>query len=493
MKKCTIVILDEVNCKITDLELRERKALVKMFEYEKPGARYLPSVRLGRWNGKTSYFSLGGQTYVNLLTEIIPLLDQAGYEIELDDRRKHDTSFNFDLVNIDSFKDKVWPKKHPQEGQPIQLRDYQVDIINTLLANTQSMTVAATGSGKTIVTAALSYSVEKYGRTIVIVPNQSLVTQTEQDYINLGLDVGVFFGNRKEYNKQHTICTWQSLHSLKKQSKEKELEISIYDFIRDVVCVIVDEAHGIKAEGLKTLLINEMANIPIRWAITGTLPKDEFSKKALEISIGPSIGKIDAKDLQDKGVLSNCNINVFQLQDKVEYKDYQSELKFLTTNLDRLKYISKLVIDFPNNTLILIDRLEAGTILEELLSDLANTKQHKPEIVFLSGSTKLNERKEEYESVTSTSNKIIIATYGIAAVGINIVNLHNVVLIEPGKSFIRTIQSIGRGLRKGNDKDHVEIYDITSSCKFSKRHLSARKQYYNEARYPHTTKKLEYK
>jgi superfamily II DNA or RNA helicase len=143
--------------------------------------------------------------------------------------------------------------------------------------------------------------------------------------------------------------------------------------------------------------------------------------------------------------------------------------------------------------LILIDRLEAGTILEELLSDLANTKQHKPEIVFLSGSTKLNERKEEYESVTSTSNKIIIATYGIAAVGINIVNLHNVVLIEPGKSFIRTIQSIGRGLRKGNDKDHVEIYDITSSCKFSKRHLSARKQYYNEARYPHTTKKLEYK
>ena len=256
---------------------------------------------------------------------------------------------------------------------------------------------------------------------------------------------------------------------------------------------VVSNCHGIKAEALKTLLINEMANIPIRWAITGTLPKDDFSRKALEISIGPSIGKVDAKDLQDKGVLSNCNINIYQLQDNVEYRDYQSELKFLTTNVERLKYVSQLIIEFSNNTLILVDRIEAGSILESELKELSAKKPNPPEVVFLSGNTKLNERKEEYESVTSTSNKIIIATYGIAAVGINIVNLYNVVLIEPGKSFIRTIQSIGRGLRKGNEKDHVEIYDITSSCKFSKRHLTARKQFYNEARYPHTTTKLKYK
>lgn len=241
MKKCTIIIFDEVNCKIENLELKDRKTLSKMFEHEKPGARYLPSVRLGRWNGKTSYFGLGGTTFVNLLTEIIPLLDQAGYEIDLDDRRKHSHTFEFAQITEDSFSNKVWPKKHPLEGQPIKLRDYQVDIINTLLSNTQSMTVAATGSGKTIVTAALSHSVESYGRTIVIVPNQSLVTQTEADYINLGLDVGVYFGNRKEYNKQHTICTWQSLNSLKKTSKEKDLDITIEDFIEGVICVIVDE------------------------------------------------------------------------------------------------------------------------------------------------------------------------------------------------------------------------------------------------------------
>jgi len=68
-----------------------------------------------------------------------------------------------------------------------------------------------------------------------------------------------------------------------------------------------------------------------------------------------------------------------------------------------------------------------------------------------------------------------------------------VVLIEPGKSFVRVIQSIGRGIRKAEDKDHVEIYDITSSCKFAKRHLTKRKEFYKEANYPFSIQKLNYK
>ena len=89
--------------------------------------------------------------------------------------------------------------------------------INAFLENLQCIQEIATGAGKTMITAALSKKVEPYGRSIVVVPNKSLVTQTEADYINLGLDVGVFFGDRKEYNKTHTICTWQSLNILMKK------------------------------------------------------------------------------------------------------------------------------------------------------------------------------------------------------------------------------------------------------------------------------------
>jgi superfamily II DNA or RNA helicase len=112
--------------------------------------------------------------------------------------------------------------------------------------------------------------------------------------------------------------------------------------------------------------------------------------------------------------------------------------------------------------------------------------------VFVSGATKAKVRQEEYDEIAVSDGKIIVATYGVAAVGINIPRIFNLVLIEPGKSFVRVIQSIGRGIRKAEDKDHVQIWDITSTCKFARRHLNKRKVFYKEANYPFTAEKLEW-
>ena len=483
MKQCKIIVKDEVNVKIEGVELAERKALMKLFEYEVPGARYLPAVRLGRWNGKVSYFSLGGSTYINLLPEIIPLLDNAGYDIELEDTRDYTTAFEFAEVSEDTFKHKTWPKGHPIEGQPVVLRDYQINIVNNFLKNPQSLQEIATGAGKTLMTATLSHSVEQYGRSIVIVPNKSLVTQTEADYINLGLDVGVYFGDRKEYNKTHTICTWQSLNNMLKKTKAGEADIM--DFIEGVVCVMVDEVHMAKADALKTLLTSVFAKVPIRWGLTGTIPKAKFEAQSLFVSLGPVISKLSASELQDQGVLAQCHVNIVQLKDEVEFSNYQSELKHLLEDTHRLDAIAELILKIKEtgNVLILVDRVNAG---KELISRL-------PDSVFVSGATNMTDRKEEYDEIATSTNKIIVATYGVAAVGINIPRIFNLVLIEPGKSFVRVIQSIGRGIRKAEDKDFVQIWDITSSCKFAKRHLTQRKTFYKEANYPFDIEKLTYR
>ena len=483
MKQCKIIVKDEVNVKIEGLELAERKALMKMFEYEVPGARYLPAVRLGRWNGKVSYFSLAGSTYINLLEEILPVLDRAGYDIELADTRDYTTTFEFAEVSEVTFAHKNWPKGHPKEGEPVELRDYQISIVNNFLTNPQSLQEIATGAGKTLMTAALSYSIEKYGRSIVIVPNKSLVTQTEADYINLGLDVGVYFGDRKEYNKTHTICTWQSLNNMLKKTKAGEADIM--DFIEGVVCVMVDEVHMAKADALKTLLTGVFAKVPIRWGLTGTIPKAKFEAQSLFVSLGPVISKLSASELQDQGVLAQCHVNIVQLKDEVEFTNYQSELKHLLEDTHRLDAIAQLILKIKEtgNVLILVDRVNAG---KELISRL-------PDSVFVSGATNMIERKEEYDEIATSTNKIIVATYGVAAVGINIPRIFNLVLIEPGKSFVRVIQSIGRGIRKAEDKDFVQIWDITSSCKFAKRHLTQRKAFYKEANYPFDLEKLTYR
>jgi superfamily II DNA or RNA helicase len=480
MKQATIIIKDEVNIKIEGLDLDVRKALVNAFKYENPAARYMPAVRLGRWDGKVAYFQLGGSTYTNLLPEIIPLLEKYNYDVELDDQRDYSISFDFDPVEENRWAYKSWPKGHPAEGQPIMIRDYQVEIVNNFLLNPQCIQEIATGAGKTIMTATLSAAVEPYGRSIVIVPNKSLVTQTEKDYINLGLDVGVYFGDRKDYNKKHTICTWQSLNNLLKETKAGTVDFTIQDFLEDVACVMVDEVHMAKAEALKTLLTGVMAHIPIRWGLTGTIPKEKFESQALLVSLGPVVGKLSANELQQQGVLAQCHVNIVQLVDHVEYKDYQSELKYLLEESGRLDTMADLVtkVNETGNTLVLVDRTECGRQLVARLGERA---------VFVSGATKGSKRQEEYDAVADATDKIIVATYGVAAVGINIPRIFNLVLVEPGKSFVRVIQSIGRGIRKAEDKDHVEIWDITSTCKFAKRHLTKRKAFYKEANYPFST------
>jgi superfamily II DNA or RNA helicase len=294
----------------------------------------------------------------------------------------------------------------------------------------------------------------------------------------------VYFGDRKQLGKTHTICTWQSLNILDKKNKDGSAVLSLAEFLDGVSTIIIDEVHQAKAEVLKNLLTRNLRNAPIRWGLTGTIPKEKFEFESIHASLGPVIGNITAKELQDKGVLSQCHVNICQLIDTQAHSDYQSELKYLVTNKARVEYIAKFLnkVSQSGNTLILVDRISAGEMLAELI----------PDSTFVSGSVKVKDRKETYDEIKEEDNKVIIATYGVAAVGLNIPRIFNLVLIEPGKSFVRVIQSIGRGVRKAKDKDFVQIWDLTSTCKFAKRHLTQRKKFYKEAEYPFTIEKIDW-
>jgi len=442
----------------------------------------MPAYKLGRWDGTKTYFGIGGTGYLAHLDVILPIIEEAGYDINVEDLRNHKT-FSFPVITENYWADqgKTWPKGHPNAGTPITLRDYQYDVINKFLENPQSLQEVATGAGKTITTATLSHLCEPYGRTMVIVPNKSLVVQTEEDYKNLGLDVGVYFGDRKELGRTHTICTWQSLNVLDKKSYDSDA-LSLAEFTEGVTAIIIDEVHQAKAEVLTKLLTQNFKNCAIRWGLTGTVPKEAWEFQGILASIGPVINRVSAYDLQQKDVLAQLNINILQTNEVQVFRSFQDEYSFLVTDDTRLTWIANKIKNLAasGNTLVLINRIDTGNKLIERI----------PEAVFVSGGMKLDERKEEYDEIKTSDDKIIVATYGVAAVGINIPRIFNLVLLEPGKSFVRVIQSIGRGIRKAEDKDHVEIWDITSACKYSKRHLTERKKFYKDAKYPFTVTKV---
>jgi len=482
LSNCKLTIRDEVNIKLEGLAVETRRKIVNKLKFDLPYARHMPAYKLGRWDGTKTYFSIGGTGYLAHLDIILPIVENDGYDIEVEDLRQHqDITFTPVTENYWADQGKTWPKGHPEAGTPIVLRDYQFDVVNKFLENPQSLQEVATGAGKTITTATLSHLCEPYGRTMVIVPNKSLVVQTEEDYINLGLDVGVYFGDRKELNRTHTICTWQSLNVLDKKSYDDDT-LSLAEFCEGVNAVIIDEVHQAKAEVLTKLLTQNFKNCPIRWGLTGTIPKEAWEFQGILASIGPVINRVSAYDLQQKDVLAQLNINILQTNDVQVFRSYPEEYSFLVTDPNRLDWIANKIkeVSQNGNTLVLINRIDTGNKLIELI----------PDAVFVSGGMKLTDRKDEYDEIKTSSDKIIIATYGVAAVGINIPRIFNLVLIEPGKSFVRVIQSIGRGIRKAEDKDHVEIWDITSACKYAKRHLTERKKYYKEAKYPFTITKV---
>ena len=486
MPFCKIVIKDEVNIKLEGLPVEIRRKLTNSFKYEIPYARYHPAYKLGRWDGNVTLFGMGGNGYINQLPKILEILEKSDIEVSEVEDLRDPINLDFKKVSEDFWGEKCWPEGHRFAGEPIRLRDDQVEVINRFLENPQCVQEIATGFGKTITTATLAKLCEVHGRTICIVPNKSLVEQTEEDFINCGLDVGVYYGDRKELGKTHTICTWQSLNILGKKSKNLEHEIvTLAEFLDGVKTVMVDEVHMAKADVLKNLLTQNLCNAPIRWGLTGTIPKEAYEFESIFASLGPVVGHVKAHELQEKGVLASCHVNIVQMVDLPEFKSYAEEYKYLVTDEDRMIYLSKLIKEIlkSGNTLVLVNRIDTGKFLT---NELENS-------VFISGEVKTKDRKEEYNEVATADNKIIVATYGVAAVGINIPRIFNLVLLEPGKSFVRVIQSIGRGIRKAEDKDFVQIWDVTSTCKYAKRHLTQRKKFYKEAHYPFTLEKVEWK
>jgi superfamily II DNA or RNA helicase len=490
MKKTTLVLMDEVNCKFLDLDPATRRALVKKLTFIPDYARHTQAYKLGRWNGEISFVTVGGSSFINLLEHLIPVVMEAGYHIEIDDKRKP-FPVNFEPVDEDYLSDCVWPEDHWMAGEPIILLDHQVRAVNTYLREKQCLMEICTAAGKTIVTSVLAKKVQDAipgGRTLTIVPSKGLVTQTEKDFKLVGLDVGVYYGDRKETDHQHIVATWQSLSRFSKKNENKKLVATadFKEFLKGIVAVVVDEAHSAKGVELKNLLsdTNGMAHVPLRWGMTGTVPDEEYDFYAILGTIGPLAGEITAKELQEKEILSNLHINILQTDDKhMKFKTYAEAHKYLVNHPDRLQWLANYCKDLQKtgNVLILFEKINTGTMLKEMI----------PDLVIVNGSVSLKKRQISYDSVVDDSSIILGATYGVAAVGVNVPAIHHIVLIEPGISVVRVIQSIGRGLRRTKFKLFVNLHDFCSNNHFSNKHMLNRQKKYDKAQYPYSVTQVD--
>lgn len=469
-KICTVHIDDEVNCRIGGLHPEDLEFLWGKFGVFAEGYFHMPAYQLRRWDGRIRFFDKNGKTYTKLLDEIIPYLVTWNYEINFNDHRVPAPVIT-DRIDDDCFG-----------LLDYKLRPYQVEVVNALLDEGSGFAICATGSGKTAMCAALSMILHLNNlQTLVIVPSKDLVNQTvlefRQHLRGYPITVGEYSGGTKDIDHPIVVATWQSLQN-------------VPHYMTYFQAVIIDEAHGAKAEVIKDLICVHGKHISHRYGCTGTFPKPETDRYTLKLSIGQIIREVPAKWLIEHGYLAEIQIDPIETIDEDPgMPDYAAEKSYLTAYTDRNQGIANYITsmrDTYGNTMVLVNTtsLAQGREIAEMIEGS----------VYLDGNSKTDLRQENYQKYADQDGMIIIASAGIASTGISIDRIFCLVLLDTGKSFVKCIQSVGRGLRKKGDKTKIQVLDIFSKLKYAKKHYKDRKKFYEEAGYPlNAVKKLKYK
>ena len=471
---------NEVYLKLEDLQPSEQQELAEYFTFEVPGAKFMPMYRNRVWDGKIRLFSpASGEIYVGLLDYVKSYCDKNNISY-IEEENVDDTRDVMGTV-VRGFIRSLKPKS---KGKSLKIRDYQLEAVQLALSRNRALILSPTASGKSLIIYSLVRYYQMAGeRTLILVPTTSLVEQMYSDFEDYGWSSGtycqkVYQGYTTKIEKDVVISTWQSIYKMPKK------------YFEQFGCVIGDEAHMFKAKSL-TGIMTKLHRCKYRFGFTGTLDGTQTHRLVLEGLFGPVEKVTSTKELMDKKSLAKLNIKCIILKHKNirEKLSYAEELDYIVTNEKRIDFVVNLLQHLRGNTLCLFQLVEKhGKILYDRIGE--------DNAFFVYGATSAEQREEIRAIVDKSDNSTTIASYGTFSTGINIRNIHNIVLASPSKSKIRVLQSIGRGLRTSSSKDSVLIFDIADDLgrdNYTLRHFTERLNIYNEEQFDYEISKVKLK
>ena len=464
------------------------KELSEHFCFDVPHAKFTPAFKRRVWDGKIRLYSPGtGELYVGLYDYLTEYLDQKGYRYEVIE----DKYFG----RPDEVDEHVTPEGTAAFIRalrlPFRIRDYQLRGVYQAIKFRRKLLLSPTGSGKSLIIYSLvRWHLLKKREILIIVPTISLVEQLYKDFIDYGWNVGhychkIVGGEEKYVDNPVVISTWQSIYKEPKKFFER------FDVI------IGDEAHLYKAKSL-TGILTKCHDAKYRVGLTGTLDGMETHQLVLEGLFGRVDRVTKTVDLMQEGHLTPLKVRILLLKHGwVPFDYYQQEMEYLCMHTKRSNFITNLALDLQGNTLVLFNYIEKhGEPLWEMLNSKVN-KDRK--VFFIHGGVDAVEREEARNICETQKDAIILASYGTFSTGINIRNLHNVIFASPSKSRVRNLQSIGRVLRKGDNKAQAVLYDIADDCSkgaqynYTYKHLVERMKIYDEESFDYEITKVNLK
>ena len=469
------------------------RMLSDYFTFEVPGAKFMPAYRNRIWDGKIRLFSpANGELYVGLLPYLTKYLQDFDEEYIISEELQDEKTIDKQI--LDGF---IRSLRLRSNGRGIKPRDYQVSAVEHAIRTHRALLLSPTASGKSLIIYILIRYYEmllsdtEQDKILILVPTTSLVEQMYSDFIDYGwLDAylqKVYSGHDRQVSKKVVISTWQSLYKMPKS------------YFEQFGCVIGDEAHLFKSKSL-TSILTKLHLCKYRFGLTGTLDGMQTHRLVLEGLFGGLNKVITTKELIDKKTLAAFTIKALVLTypeeecKQVKGMNYQDEVDYIVRHQERNNFIVGLTTHLKGNTLVLFQFVEKhGSVLYDMMKDLDR------KVFYVHGGTDTQTREDIRAITEKENNAIIVASYGTFSTGINIRNLHNIVFSSPSKSRVRVLQSIGRGLRVGDNKNTATLFDISddfthkSKRNFTLTHFMERINIYNEEQFDYEIKRIKMK
>lgn len=456
--------------------------LHEYFSFFVPGFQFTPQFRRKLWDGKIRLFD----TRTHLLYHgLVPYVEKFCQD-------RHYTYHLDTLVvltenwSVEEAKQFIRSLELPEE---IQLRDYQFETLIHAIRNRRQLIVSPTGSGKSLVLYCLTryFLSRDLKRVLLIVPTTSLVEQLTSDFRLYGWDVDQYVhkqyaGKDKTTHKAVTITTWQSIYEFSPSYFEQ------FD------AVLGDECHLFKAKSLQSIM-TKLTRTMFRIGTTGTLDGTKTNRLVLEGAFGPVYQATSTKELMDSETLAEIMIKALILKydeatcKELKSSNYQEELDFVVQHPKRNKFIANLALSLKGNTLVLFQFIDKHG---EILYNLIQTLDPSRSVSYVHGGVEADERERIRQCVNQSSDAIVLGSAGTFSTGVNIPNLHNIIFASPSKSRIRVLQSIGRGLRRTDEKSTMTLFDIADDLRTGKsmnyllQHYIERLKIYDEEQFEYT-------
>jgi superfamily II DNA or RNA helicase len=484
----TIIItkVDEAYVHI-ECERNIAQELSDYFTFYVPGYQFTPAYKNRLWDGKIRMFDLRTfRMYHGLVPYIQKFCEEREYNVFVEP--KVNLTENFSLKEASEFISSL--------GLPFEPRDYQINSFVQAIRNRRILLLSPTASGKSLILYLILRMVQEmdHKRGLLIVPTTSLVEQMYSDFKSYGYDVEEYChrqyaGKDKFSTKFLTITTWQSIYKNPQEYFEQ------FDF------VLGDEAHQFKAKSLTTIMTG-LNRASYRIGCTGTLDGTQTHKLVLEGLFGPVYCSTTTKELIDNEHLASFQIKCLILKypeivcKQARDWDYNTEMDYIVGNVARNQFIKNLTLSLDGNSLVLFQFVEKHG---RELYRIVNEEKGKRKVFFVFGGTDVEVRESIRAITEKESNAIIVASYGTFSTGINIRNLHNVIFASPSKSRVRNLQSIGRGLRKGDNKEEAVLYDISDDFRTGKftnytlKHFVERVKIYDDEKFKYKFYNIELK